>query len=158
MKAADSVLKMPRRLPYKRGPLEMTAVLDIILLLLIFFLLNSTFVLQPGIFVDPPRSPFEAGARANAIMVTVVMRERTRPGGATEAEPLIFYRDELQTLEEIRAALGELPGGRGSRPVVINADQNVPLGLVTEIMEAAMLNDLSVVIGTQPESPDARLR
>ncbi len=157
MKAADSVLKMPRRLPLKRGPLEMTAMLDVVLLLLIFFLLNSTFVLQPGIFVDPPRSPFEAGARANAIIVTVVMPPRAaEPDSDTEA--LIFYRDELLSLPEIQAALAELPGGRGSRPVVINADQDVPLGIVTEIMEAAMLNDLSVVIGTQPERRDASLR
>lgn len=157
MKAADSVLKMPRRLPLKRGPLEMTAMLDIVLLLLIFFLLNSTFVLQPGIFVDPPRSPFEAGARANAVIVTVVMRTR---GSGEQARPeaLIFYRDELLNLPEIQTALTRLPGGRGSRPVVINADQDVPLGIVTEIMEAAMLNDLSVVIGTQPELSDARLR
>jgi len=158
MKAADSVLKMPRRLPLKRGPLELTAMLDIVLLLLVFFLLNSTFVLQPGIFVDPPRSPFEAGTRANAVMVTVVMRKHATNGDSQPPEALIFYRDELHSMDEIRTALASLTGGRGSRPVVINADQDVPLGIVTEIMEAAMLNDLSVIIGTQPERPNASLR
>jgi biopolymer transport protein ExbD len=54
--------------------IDMTALIDVVLLLLIFFMLSSSFVLQPGIEVNPPRG-FHSGVRDSRHIVTVLAQE-----------------------------------------------------------------------------------
>ena len=56
-----------------RGPLDVAPLVDVILLLLIFFLLTSSFVFQPGIVVDPRGVPVAEGE--------VVLTSPYGPGG-----------------------------------------------------------------------------
>jgi biopolymer transport protein ExbD len=144
--------RLPRRFQPLRGPMDMTALIDVVLLLLFFFMLSSSFIVQPGIRVDPPRSLFGVGARANPLMVTVMLEPARRDpatGLLLERKPFLFFQDQLVTLEELSASLASLPKEQLSQPVVLKADQYVPLGLVTDIMNAAMARGYSVVIATE---------
>lgn len=146
------MIKLPRPLQPLRGPIDMAPLMGVILLLLLFFMLGSTFVLQPGIRVDPPRSLYGTGAPSNTFIVTVMLEaERRDPttGAMLPRQPVIFFNDQILALPDLQKALQQLNKKRSNAPLVLKADKDVPLGLLTEIMNAAMANGLSVVIATQ---------
>lgn len=142
-------MHLPRRLQILRGPIDVAPLVDVVLLLLIFFMLSSSFVLQPGIRVEPPRSLYGAGASSNRLIVTLLRQ----PGSDAT---LIFYNDRIMTLDELRNSLREAPSGLNAPPLILKSDKSIPLGLVVDVMNAAMARGLSVVIATQPtDGPNA---
>lgn len=146
------MIKLTRRFQPLRGPIDMAPLIGVVLLLLIFFMLSSTFVLQPGIRVDPPRSLYGTGAPSNTYIVTVMLEaERRDPatGALLPRQPVIFFNDQILALPDLQKALQQLNKKRTGTPLVLKADKDVPLGLLTDIMNAAMANGLSVVIATQ---------
>ena len=66
-------LVLTRRIQPLHGLLDLAPVVSVVLLLLCFFLLSSSFVLQPGIKVDPPRSVVGVGTPASRLIVAVTL-------------------------------------------------------------------------------------
>ena len=96
-------------------PLGLVATVNVVLILLFFFLLGSSFVLQPGIAVTLPFSSFNLPPQVNARLVTL------QPG-----PPLrIFYQDEPVTLEQLGRRLTEYRGS--PRSIILRADRGTPV-------------------------------
>lgn len=153
---ATSTMRLKRNLQPMRGPLDLTALVNVFLLLLLFFVLSSAFTLQPGIAIDPPRSIFGTGAQANRYIVTVLLQpERRDAAGRIMPVPRdvsIFFNDHLMTLEELDLAFHELPKQRGISSIVIRADKDVPYRWIIDISNAAISHELGVVLATQRPS------
>ena len=132
-----------------RPTVHLTALIDIVFLLLIFFILSSSFVLQPGFKVDLQPSAVKSPGSLQALVVTV-----TRTG-------LIFFNERQSTLELLGQSLraGERPQ---AQELIIKADRQVPHGTVVEIMSlAAEAGISSVNIATRPAAvtpPEADLQ
>ena len=145
-------LVLTRRLQPLRGLIDLTPVVNVVLLLLCFFLLSTSFVLQPGIKVDPPRSAIGVGTPASRLIVAVTLApQRYDDKGAPLArEPVLYFNDEIVTLDGFRTALDKLPTSRITPSLVVKADKDVPLDLITSIIDIA--HRFPVVIATQPMS------
>ncbi|MEM6883650.1 MAG: biopolymer transporter ExbD [Verrucomicrobiota bacterium] len=131
-------MKVRRSTRSIQGQLDVTAMIDVVLLLLIFFMLNSHFVLQPGVEVNPPRGLAE-GVRDSRFVINVTAQE----------PPRIFFNDQLVTLEKLEGQLNRMGRRSADVQIIIRADSAVPHGTVTEIMNTALRAGLSVVIATQ---------
>ncbi len=119
-------------------PLGLVAVVNVVLILLFFFLLGSSFVLQPGISVTLPFSAFNLPPQVNARLVTL------QPG-----PPLrIFYQDEPVTLEQLGRRLAEYRGS--PRSVVLRADRGTPYESVVAVVNQALRQDYNVALATVP--------
>ena len=119
-------------------PLGLVAVVNVVLILLFFFLLGSSFVLQPGIVVTLPFSTFNLPPQVNARLVTL------QPG-----PPLrIFYQDEPVTLEQLGQRLAEYRGS--PRSVVLRADRGTPYESVVAVVNQALRQDYNVALATVP--------
>src|ERR1700748_3182378 len=66
-------LILNRRLQPLRGLVDLAPMLNVILLLLCFFLLSSSFILQPGIKVNLPRSVSGGVPPASRLIVAVTL-------------------------------------------------------------------------------------
>jgi biopolymer transport protein ExbD len=143
-------LVLTRRLQPLRGLIDLTPVVSVVLLLLCFFLLSSSFVLQPGIKIDPPRSVIGVGTPASRLIVAVTLApQRFDANGAPlPRDPILYFNDQIVNLEGLRAALDQLPAGRATPALVVKADKDVPLDLITRIIDVA--HRFPVVIATQP--------
>jgi biopolymer transport protein ExbD len=140
---------LPRRLKPLTGPLDMTPLLNVVLLLLIFFLLSSSFVLQPGIKIDPPHVVFEGGSPSSRLVVAISMTsQEDSNGNPLPREPIIYFEDQVVTLDGLRDALDRLAPERNGPPVVLKADKDVPLDLVAQVIDLAFAHRLAVVIAT----------
>ncbi|ETX01869.1 ExbD/TolR family protein [Candidatus Entotheonella palauensis] len=109
----------------RRVALEMTPLIDVVLMLVIFFMLTTTFVLSPGIEVDLPQGHTAQEPRERDVIITM-----TKPGA-------IYYREAQVSLETLRARLQRDRKNQPELRVVIKADTLVPHGRVVEVMDMA---------------------
>ena len=142
-------LVLTRRLQPLRGVLDLAPVVNVVLLLLCFFLLSSSFVLQPGIKIDPPRAAVGAGTPASRLIVAVTLSplQLDANGAPMKRTPVLYFNDQIVTLDGLSDALNQLPTARDTS-LVIKADKDVPVDLVTRIIDVA--HRFPVVIATQP--------
>jgi biopolymer transport protein ExbD len=144
-------LILNRRLQPLRGLVDLTPMLNVVLLLMCFFLLSSSFVLQPGIKVDLPRNTFATGSPASRLIVAVTLspQQFDDKGAPLPRQPVLYFNDQIVTLDGLRAALGQLPASRIKPTLVVKADKEVPLDLITSLIDVAHPR-FSVEIATQP--------
>jgi biopolymer transport protein ExbD len=111
---------------------------DLCFLLLLLFLVSSTFLLHPGISVNLPFSKFTLGPQRNPIIVSIT------PG----PYPLVYYRDQQINLADLahRLEADHSP----DRSIIIQADRLTPQGTVVEVMNLCLEDGYSVVLATSP--------
>jgi biopolymer transport protein ExbD len=140
-------MKLERKHKPLSGLIELTPMLDVILLLLIFFILSSALVAQPGIRVDLPRGLLAAGYRSNEWITTIVLEPESKD--KKERQPLIFFNDQLITLADMGSKLLEVNPKRESFTLIIKCDRQVPQGVLIDIMNLAMQAGWSVILATR---------
>lgn len=138
-------MKVRRTVHALHGPLDMTSLIDVVLLLLIFFILSSSFVLQPGIKVNPPRGISKSGVSNTRFILNVTAQN----------PPLIFLNDQVITLDRLDGEFRRMARASSNASVVLRADSAVSHGLVTEIMGRALEAGVAVIIATKPQVQEA---
>ncbi len=133
-------MKLSRTTSINFGWLYVFPLLDVVFLLIFFFLLSSNFVLQPGISVTVPFSRFTLGPQPNQQIISIT-------GGPS---PAIYLRDRKVTLAELGSALDATK--REGRSIVIKADRTVSYDLVIIVTNAALEHGItSVALATAPQ-------
>ena len=109
----------------RRVTLDMTPLIDVVLMLVIFFMLTTTFVLAPGIKVDLPQGHSVQRSREGDAIVIV-----TQDG-------TLYFQDEKTDLQRLHAAFEKAHGEQPGLRLVIKADKNARHGHVVEVMDMA---------------------
>lgn len=113
--------KLKRRTEIKKGQLDIAPLIDVVFLLLIFFMLTSNFIFQPGIKVSLPKAITSEVISSENIIITVT------------GQDLLFLNDQPITISELTATLREAAGQRKS--LLLKSDTNASLGRVVEIWD-----------------------
>ncbi len=114
---------------------------DIIFLLLVFFLLSSTFVLQPGIKVQLPVTATTPDISSEKSVVVSLTRD-----GA------VYLNDDLVNRVELGARLRQKVLDVGNPIVVLRADKSVLIESLVDIMDIAKTAGAErFVIATAPK-------
>ena len=135
-------MKLESTLRPGRGVLHFASLLDILFLVLLFFLLSSNAVVRSGIAVSVPQSRSALQAAASAEIITL-------SGGSSSQ---IFFNDRLVTARELEHELADGSGDRGKKQVVLRADQSAPYGQVIKISNIVVGSGYSLILATRPES------
>ncbi len=115
-------IKKARRLS---PSISITPLIDVVLLLVIFFMLSSTFVVQPGIKVRLPEAvTAERGEPRDLVLVL------TREGA-------LYLNDRMVTESELTDALAREFKTRKSAYLIIRADKDARHGRVVALMDIA---------------------
>jgi biopolymer transport protein ExbD len=115
---------------------------DIVLLLVIFFLLSSQFVVQTGVKVKLP------GSKTNELSEPAKMIVTITSAGVVYAGP-----DETN-IELLPAKLTEMLGISGENNLIIRADKTVQIDLVIKVIDAAKSVGIGkFTIETEQENP-----
>ena len=132
-------MKFPH-LNKKSARFDLTPLIDVVFLLLIFFMLTTTFVnLESRVKVNLPSGDFAAAEASENIIVTI-----------TENNTIYFNGkliDPLKLTESIAAEITEEP----ERTVILEADKNVLHGKVIRVMDLLKKGGAEkIAIATQP--------
>jgi biopolymer transport protein ExbD len=108
----------------RKSALDLTPLIDVVFLLLIFFLLTSIYA-KPSIPLDLPEAETARIAREPEVSVAI------RPDGA------LMLNDREVSLPALHPALERIYAERRTREISIVSDRKVPFGRVVEVMDAA---------------------
>ncbi len=113
---------------------------DIVLLLMIFFLLSSSFVMQTGIKVQLPKA--ETGEPQSAKNVVITL---------TDAGKLYLNGEQLD-LSTLGPKLSAVIGKEKEQVVIIKADKTVSLQRTVEVIDVAKaIGAAKFMIATAPK-------
>lgn len=134
-------MKLESTLHTKPGMGYIAPLLDVVMLLLIFFLLSSQFIQRSGFAVDLPFSRSTLESLADADVITI----------PTGTERLVLLNDGRVALIQLGDKLKLR--AETDRQVVIRADKSTPHGRVVNIINIARdagYRDIAVI--TSPEA------
>ena len=113
-------MKFKRNLYIEDAQLDIVPLINCVFLLLIFFLLTSSFIFQPGIKISLPKAVTSEVIRENTVVITITSDNR-------------FYLNETPvTLLELKSKLEKTST---AEPVLIKADRDVVLSKVVNIWD-----------------------
>ncbi len=121
-----------------RALINITSLIDVLFLLLIFLMVSSTFLEQPGIQLELPEAKSS---------VLVEQKEFTL---FVNRNGTLFLNDSEISLEGLETRIREALPGMKDRFLILKADKDVNYGLVVEVMDAVKNSGLKkLIIGTQ---------
>ena len=113
--------------------------LNVVLLLVFYIILSTSFLLQPGVLVDVPHSPFLLAPQSNPLIISIA------------AAPLssIYFENDAVTFDELRTKLKEY-GGR-NHTVIIKTDRRSAVEQLAQVMTVSLSLGYPTVIATSEE-------
>ncbi len=138
-------MKFRRTVEIEKGRrLEITPLIDVVLLLLIFFMLTSSFVFNPGIKVNIPEYSSAENIRPTDLVVTI-----------TKSNEVFFkgkYMSQIDNFRQLKLEFQKAARETKDPRLIIEADIGVPFGKVVDIMSFAMDEGLyNQAIATRPK-------
>ncbi|MCX6879194.1 MAG: biopolymer transporter ExbD [Verrucomicrobia bacterium] len=140
-------MKLEMTLPERPGFLHVLPMLDLFLLLLLFFMLGPSLVLQSGVMVELPPSKFQMERFRNAMVVTL---------GPGHAAPRIHLGRQPVTLEELAARLDGLraEGAAAKAIMLLQTDADTAVGMEREVAEMILSKGFRLaMVGQSPKKP-----
>jgi biopolymer transport protein ExbD len=124
-------MRFKRRMKIEKGLVDLTPLVNVFFLLLIFFIFTSSFIFQPGIKVSLPKAvTSEVIQQENAVIVI------TR-------EDKVFLNDREISQDELMSDLKLM--SRERTPLLIKADSGASLGRIVEIWDMCRNEGVSQV-------------
>lgn len=120
---------------------DITPLVDVVFLLLIFFMLSTTFVVSPGIRVNLPQAEAEP-----------VRTEQQEVRIKIDAKGSIYLEDQRMSLEDLDQRLRDAARVDRDAMVVIEADEETAHKFVVDVMDRAKAAGLHrLAIATRPK-------
>lgn len=114
------------------GGIDISPLIDCVFILLIFFIVTTTFVEETGIEVDKPQAASSVRLEKNSVLIAITANGEVVYGGrqigVAGVQPLV---KRMLQAEDI--------------PVIIQADQNVPSGVFVRVIDEAKLGGATKV-------------
>ncbi len=140
-------MKLESHLPKQSFWLYLGPVLNVLTLLLVFFLLGSNFVIQSGVDVRLPESASRLTGFDRARVITV----------AASGDQIFYFDGEPDTLEGLKKRLMKAKremtnSNLANHRVIIHADAMAPFGRVLQASNTALALGFEVAYATQPSN------
>ncbi len=107
----------------RRARVDMSPLIDIVFLLLIFFAVTTTFLEQSAMDLELAESSTSEAATSTRIVVEVAASGEIRLQG------------EIVTTEQLEARIGKLSDEERER-ITVRADSSISLGLTVQVIDA----------------------
>lgn len=115
--------------------IDMTPMLDIVFILLIFFIVTATFLQEEGIDMRPP-PPSETPPQDSNPVILVQVTDQQR----------VFVNLEQTTPDRVMAAISRIRAEQPNSAVLIQPDDEAHHGITVQIWDEMMANGIPVSI------------
>jgi biopolymer transport protein ExbD len=123
---------LQQRLEEQQQAIDLSPLLDVVFILLIFFIVTTVFVKETGVEVDKPQALSTKKLERNIIMIAIT------DGGD------VIYDGSVIGVAGVRNTIKGLLGDQ-SRPVVIQADKLVTTDLLVQVIDESKLGGAASV-------------
>ena len=116
-----------RKRPAEDSTIDITPMLDIVFIMLIFFIVTTTFIKETGVEVNRPNASTAVADERGNILIAITENNE------------IYIDKSLSDLRAVRANVERLKAENPEGSVIIQADQNSKTGLLVETMDQVRL-------------------
>lgn len=124
-------MRFKRHVELEKGQLDVTPLINVVLQLLIFFILTSNFVFQPGIKVNLPKAVTSEVVQDKSLILLVT------------ADNHIYLNDRLITMPELSSRLKV--AAKENKPLLIKADRRTYLDKVVAVLDLCRREGVSQI-------------
>ena len=107
--------------------INVTSLIDVLFLLLIFFMVSSTFIEQPGMKLELPESQSASTERIKDLVLEI------------NQDGTMFLNETPISLDSLETAFRRILPSLEQPSLIIKADKNVHHGTVVEVMDRAKI-------------------
>jgi biopolymer transport protein ExbD len=115
-------MKLSRTQP-KKVTLNITSLIDVLFILIIFFTVSSTFLEQPGIELRLPEAESSETHTAEKVIVFI------------DASGGIYINKNQVEMEHLAQTVADLLSAQSEKTVVLTADEKVTHGIIIKVMD-----------------------
>lgn len=124
-------MRFKRRLKIEKGILDLTPLINVFFLLLIFFIFTSSFIFQPGIKVNLPKAVTSEVIQQENMVIIITRDDR------------IYLNDREISQDDLASNLRII--AKDKTPLLIKADSRASLGRVVEIWDMCRTEGVSQI-------------
>jgi len=124
--------------------INLTPLVDMLFIILLFFLVTSTFIEQPNIKLELPTTKYTPTSKLKKTVLTI-----NRDGS-------LFFQNEQISRKRLIPVLKKAFSNQADKTLVLRADKKVPYGVVVDIMDAAKGAGLKKIIAPTIIEPENR--
>jgi biopolymer transport protein ExbD len=133
-------MKFQRHYSITKGELNLTPLIDVVFLQLIYFMLTSSFIMQPGIKINLPEATAVETITEKEVIVSI------------SEEGIIYYRDIPVTLEQREKSLARDISPDVHITLIVKGDKKAEHGVVVKVMDTARRVGINkIAVATMPE-------
>lgn len=120
---------------------DLTPLIDVVFILLIFFILSASFQKESSVEVDRPSASSSMVKEASKTLTVSVDRNNQ-----------IWFKDSVVNLTQLQFQMKSVVAKKEKINTIINADKSVDTGTLVQIIDAIRLSGISnVAIATQEQ-------
>ncbi|MFK7850541.1 MAG: ExbD/TolR family protein [Akkermansiaceae bacterium] len=109
------------------GGIDISPLIDVVFLLLIFFIVTTVFVKETGVEISKPRAATSEDLERQSILIAVTSESRVWHGGREIGQ------------DGVRAVVAALLEENPDSPVIIRADASAPTEATVKVIDSAKL-------------------
>ena len=114
------------------GGIDMSPMIDCVFILLIFFIVTTTFVEETGVDVDKPQAAAGVSLQKNSVMF------------ALTAEGEVYFDSKPVGIAAVRSIVARKML-KEKQPVIVQADQAASAGMLTRVIDQCKLGNAPTV-------------
>ncbi len=120
--------------------INITSLIDVMFMLMLFLLISTTFLEQQGIKLELPSAQTAAAVEEKDYVLFV------------DKESKMFLNDRQVGMENLENKIKEALPAMKNQALVLKADQDIPHGFVVKVMDVARRSGVKkLIIGTKLE-------
>ncbi|MBE7498336.1 MAG: biopolymer transporter ExbD [Verrucomicrobiaceae bacterium] len=119
--------------PEEDAAIDISPLIDCIFILLIFFIVTTTFVEETGIEVDKPQAAAASALEKQSVMIAVT------------ADGAIVYGGKEIGVSGVQPIVRRFVEKEADTPVIIQADEKAPTGIFARVLDEAKLGGAAKV-------------
>lgn len=112
--------------------IDLAPLLDVVFILLIFFIVTTVFVRETGVEVDKPTAISTSTLQKNVLLIAITSSREVVYGGTNIG------------VEGVRSTLSQAAKS-DTKPLVIQADKTVPTDLLVKVIDQAKLAGIASI-------------
>ncbi len=124
--------------------INLTPMVDMLFLILLFFLVTSSFMEQPNIKLELPSTKYTATSKLEERVLTISQDGR------------LFFQSDPVERKDLIPTLKKAFSKQDDKTLVMRADKNVPYGVIIDVMDAAKGAGLKRIVAPTIFEPEKR--
>jgi len=125
----------------RKVSINITSLVDVQFILLIFFMVSTSFIEQQGMKLELPESTSAASERIKELILEI------------RTDDILILNSEQVALEDLSTKFKQLIPSLNDKSLILKADKHVSHGTVVQVMDIAKLSGLEkLIIATKLKS------